>query len=222
MIFPALVFTAIFPLNFIELFYATFKGIPLFFILPFFLLYYWSLFIFCLLLFAKLYLILVNLIHTPQEGLFDVSLKDKDYLFYALRKSIKQFILKVYNYYPLPWIKILPLKLFHIKIPPDVGVLDSYIESDFVEFGSETILGEGAVILSSLLVDGKLLIKKTKIGERATIGAYSIVAPGTIVEDGAILGMGSYTNINQVLESNWIYIGRPAKKLKQVQGTKIN
>jgi len=216
-IYPALNFTLIFPINFIEFFSQLFGMLSLFFIFPFFLLYYWSIFLFSLLLFAKLYLILINLLHKPKEGLFKISVKDRDYMVYAIRKAIKQFILQLYNYFPLPWIKILPLKLFHIKIPSNVGILDSYIDSDFIEFGEESILGEGAIILSSIIINKHLLIKKTIIKERVTIGAYSIVAPGSVVENGAILGMGSSTKINQHLETGWIYVGRPAKKLRRIE-----
>jgi hypothetical protein len=34
--------------------------------------------------------------------------------------------------------------------------------------------------------------------------------------------MGSYTVINQLLEGGWIYIGRPAKKLKRVDSNNNN
>ncbi|TXT67021.1 MAG: hypothetical protein BAJALOKI1v1_210023 [Promethearchaeota archaeon] len=214
-IYPALNLTIIFPINFLEFFSPNFGLLSLFLIFPWFLLYYWSIFLFSLLFFAKLYLILIDLLHKPKEGLFSISLRDKDYLFYVLRKVIKKLILQLYNYYPLPWLKILALKVFNIKIPANVGILDSYIDSDFIEFGSETILGEGAIILSSIIIGDKLMVKKTVIGERTTIGAYSVISPGTVVEKGAILGMGSSTKINQHLETGWIYVGRPAQKLKK-------
>lgn len=62
-----------------------------------------------------------------------------------------------------------------------------------------------------------LLVKKVILQDGCTIGAFSVVAPGTIVEKGAILGMGSYSKTNQVLEKNYIHIGRPAKKWKKIE-----
>lgn len=44
-----------------------------------------------------------------------------------------------------------------------------------------------------------------------TIGAFSVIPPGTIVEQGVNLGMGSYTNITQRLEKNFIYYSASAK-----------
>ena len=117
-IYPALNLTLIFQTIYLEYYSSTFKNLSLFFILPWLLLFYWSIFLLSLLFFAKLYLILIDLIHKPKEGLFNISLKDKDYLFYILRKVIKKLVLQLYNYYPLPWLKILALKIFNIKLPP--------------------------------------------------------------------------------------------------------
>jgi carbonic anhydrase/acetyltransferase-like protein (isoleucine patch superfamily) len=36
------------------------------------------------------------------------------------------------------------------------------------------------------------------------------------MEKKSILGMGSYTKINQRLEEGWIYVGKPAKKLSKI------
>ncbi|TFG01142.1 MAG: hypothetical protein EU541_00030 [Promethearchaeota archaeon] len=217
MIWPSLFLTSVWIFNYIEIYHSLFWPWISFFLLPFLAIAFLGIFLLSVLLFAKLYLILINLIYKPKEGIFEMTLKNKDYLFYCLRKTIKEFILQLYDFFPLPWSKIFALNAFNVIIPPSAGILDSYIDSDFVKFGEESILGEGAVILSSIIINGNLLIKKTIIGERVTIGAYSVVAPGTIIEKGTILGMGSYTKINQRLEKGWIYVGRPAEKLKPIK-----
>ncbi|MCK4370419.1 MAG: hypothetical protein KAV01_04720 [Candidatus Lokiarchaeota archaeon] len=155
------------------------------------------------------------MIHQPKEGIFQRSSKDKDFLFYLLRRNLKSFVLRIFNYFPLPWAKILALKLFNIKIPYKTGVLDSFIDSDFIEIGNNTILGEGSIIMSSMVLGDFLLIKKVILKDGCTIGAFSVIAPGTIVEEGVILGMGSFTKINQRLEKGFIHFGRPAKKWKK-------
>lgn len=183
--------------------------------LPISLVIYYLNFIYFLLLFGKLILILTNLIHQPKEGIFQRSSKDKDFFFYLLRRNLKSFVLRIFNYFPLPWAKILALKLFNIKIPYKTGVLDSFIDSDFIEIGNNTILGEGSIIMSSMVLGDFLLIKKVILKDGCTIGAFSVIAPGTIVEEGVILGMGSFTKINQRLEKGFIHFGRPAKKWKK-------
>jgi hypothetical protein len=217
MIWPAIFFTSINFLSYFELLYHLFTLPILLIFLPGHLLLYFGILILTLFFFGKLYLVLINLLHLPKEGQFKRSIKNRDYFFYCMRKTIKEFIMKIYDYFPLPWAKIFPLKFFNLTMSSSAGVLDSYIDTDFIDLGEESILGEGAIILSSLILDDRLLIKKTIIRDRATIGAYSVVAPGTYVEEGSILGMGSYTQINQILEKGWIYVGRPARKLKQIQ-----
>lgn len=216
MIWPALFLTVVWIFNYIETFHIIFWPWLSFIFLPFLALVFLVIFLLTITLFAKLYLVLINLIYRPKEGVYRMSIKERGYFFYCLRKTIKEFILQLYDFFPLPWSKLFTLNVFNVVIPPSAGILDSYIDSDFVEFGEESILGEGAIILSSIIVNGNLLIKKTIIGERVTIGAYSVVAPGTIIEKGTILGMGSYTKINQRLEEGWIYVGRPAEKLKRI------
>ena len=229
-IYPIIIWLSLFPIIalsmiFFRFFFYTFYiffPVLLLIILPLLMLFYYVLFILNLVFICKLLLILVNLLHKPHEGIFRREFHDRDFFFYCLRKSIKKLLFSVYNYFPLPWAKILAFKLSNIKIPSSTGVLDSYIDSDFIEFGKDTILGEGSIVMSSMIIGDYLLIKKVIIKDGSTIGAYSIISPGTIVENGAILGMGSYTEINQHLEGGWIYIGRPAKKLKKVNSNDSN
>jgi hypothetical protein len=220
-LYPLLIWLALFPTILIFLFsfqiFSFFLEISIIIcFLPLSIVLYYTLFLLFLLLFAKLLLIIFNLIHTPKEGIFQKRIpQDKDFFFFILRRNLKAFILNVYNHFPLPWAKILPLKLFNIKLANNTGVLDSYIDSDFIEIGNNTILGEGSVIMSSMILTDYLILRKVILKENVTIGAFSVIAPGTIVEEGAILGTGSYTNINQRLERNCIYFGRPAKKWKK-------
>ena len=179
--------------------------------LPVSIVLYYGIFFLLLLFFSKLYLIIINLIHKPKEGIFKRSLNDKDFLFFLLRRNLKRFTLKIYNYFPLPWAKLLALRILGIKISYNIGVLDSYIDSDFVEIGNNVILGEGSIIMSSMIIGNLFLIKKVILKDGCTIGAFSVISPGTVVEEGAILGMGSYTQVNQYLKQNSIHVGRPAK-----------
>lgn len=203
-------------LSFIELFYKFFPPLLLLILLPWAGIIFFLEFLFFTLFFSKLFLVLANIIKKPKEGIFEKNIWDQDYMFYCYRKSIKELVLKFYNYFPLPWIKVLVLKLFNIKIPTNSGVLDSYIDSDFIKFGNEVILGEGSVVMSSMIIRDTLIVKQVIIKDGCTVGVNSVIAPGTIMEKRAILGMGSYTKINQRLEEGWIYVGKPAKKLSKL------
>ncbi|MFX0070846.1 MAG: hypothetical protein ACFFAO_07130, partial [Candidatus Hermodarchaeota archaeon] len=73
------------------------------------------------------------------------------------------------------------------------------------------------VVFSSMIINNYLLIRKVIIGDHVVIGGNSIVAPGTIIGSGTTLGVWASTHIGQVLEPDWIYIGRPARKYKQAK-----
>ncbi|MFX1501091.1 MAG: DapH/DapD/GlmU-related protein [Promethearchaeota archaeon] len=215
-LYPILIWLAFFPTSLVFIYFFNYFSfwidpIIIIFFLPLSLVIYYSIFILFILLFAKLFLVLFNVIHQQKEGIFHRTLQDKDFLFYLLRTNTKSFVLKIFNYFPLPWAKILALKMFNVAIPYNVGLLDSYIESEFIEIGNNTIIGEGSIVMSSMILGDFLLVKKVILKDNCTIGAFSIVAPGTIVEEGAILGMGSYTRISQCLEKYHIHYGRPAK-----------
>jgi len=207
--FPTLAFASVFFIYFAHLFHP----FILIIILPLLILLYYLIFILILFIICKLFLTLLNLVHRPKEGIFELSLKDRDYFFFCFRKAIKMLALEISNFFPLPWIKVLALKLSNIKVSTNTALLDSYIDTEFIELGEDTILGEGSIIMSSMIIKNYLIVKKVIIKERCTIGAYSVVTPGTILENNTILGGGSYTKINQHLEEGWVYIGRPARKL---------
>ena len=182
-------------------------------ILPIVGIFYFGLFLVSLLVMSKLILVVINIIHKPKEGLFKISKKDKDCYFFFLRKTLKTFTFRMISHFPVPWIKIFGFRLLNINISYSSGLLDSYVDSDFINIGKNTILGEGSVVMSSMIIDDSLLVKNVILKDGCTVGAYSIIAPGTILGYNTILGMGSCTAVNQELDDACIYIGKPAKKM---------
>ena len=55
-----------------------------------------------------------------------------------------------------------------------------------------------------------VLLQDCTVGARCLIGMGSHLAPGTVVMDDVLLGGGSTTEPGQVLESGWLWRGRPA------------
>ncbi len=166
------------------------------------------------LFFGKLVLVILVLIHKPKEGLFKLDPKDKDYYFFCLRVSVKKFIFWTWNNFSFPWASNLAFKLCNMKADFKSTMFDGWSDVEFIDFGKNIMLGQGAVVLSSMVVGDHLLIKKVIIGDHVVIGGNAIVAPGTVIGKGATLGVWATTHINQVLEPEWIYIGRPARKYK--------
>ncbi|MEJ2250358.1 MAG: hypothetical protein P8Y97_11990 [Candidatus Lokiarchaeota archaeon] len=166
-------------------------------------------------IFSKLILILINLIHRPKEGIFKAELGDPDFEFWCLRIEIKKLVIWLMNNSPIPWLDVLAYRWFGINIDFSSHLQDAWCDIEFVEFGRRVMIGQGAVVMSSMVVGKYLIIKKVSFGDYSLIGGQSTVAPGTIVGRDTVLGACLNSAFNQICEPGWVYAGIPARKLKR-------
>ncbi len=180
------------------------------------LLAWWGIYILMSLFLGKMALIILKMLHTPKEGLFKADHKNNDYRYYCLRYSVKKFIFWIWNNFCFPWASNLAFKLCDMRADYKSTLFDGWSDLEFIYYGNNMMIGQGAVILSSLIIRidnvDYLLIKKVIIGDHVVLGGHSIVAPGTIIGKGTTLGIWAVTHIGQILEPNYIYIGKPARK----------
>jgi len=175
---------------------------------------YWGTYLMCTLMFCKFYLVILHLMHKPKEGLFKIDPKDKDYAYFCYRVAVKKHLFWVFNNFCFPWAANLAFKMCHMRSDYKSTMFDGWSDVEFIDYGRNIMVGQGAVVLSSMIIGDHLLIKKVIIGDHVVLGGNAIVAPGTIVGANTTLGVWATTHVNQVLEPGWIYIGRPARKYK--------
>lgn len=185
------------------------------FFLPAILIFIWFIFILGCFFFSKLFLILIKLIHRPKEGIFKAEKGDTDFEFWCLRTELKKIAFWLIRNWPLPWMDILAFKWFGIKMSLSSTLWDSWCDGEFITFGRRVIVGQGATVMSSMVVGKYLIIKNTILDDYVVIGGQSIVAPGTIVGKDSVIGALSTTTFNQILEPGWIYFGIPVIQLKK-------
>lgn len=166
---------------------------------------------------ARFFLIFINIIHKPIEGVFERNKSDKDYCYWSLRALVRKWPTWLARQLSLPILEILVLKILGIKTSFSNSLHDGWIDCEFVKFGKNIKIGQGSFVISNIIIDNKLILKQVSIQDNVIIGAHSIVLPGTIIESNTILNALSMTTINQRLESNLIYQGNPAKKSEGVQ-----
>jgi acetyltransferase-like isoleucine patch superfamily enzyme len=172
-------------------------------------------FILACILFSKLFLILINLIHKPKEGIFRAEIGDTDFEFWALRTELKKIALWFMRNSPLPWTDVIALRLFGVDMDSSSHLNDAWCDAEFIKFGRKNLIGQGATIMSSMVVGRYLIIKKVVCGDYIMIGGHTTIAPGTIMGEESVIGALSSTTVNQILEPNWVYFGIPAIKLKE-------
>ncbi|MFW9826354.1 MAG: hypothetical protein ACFFEY_01900 [Candidatus Thorarchaeota archaeon] len=151
-------------------------------------------------LIAKIFLIIVNIIHKPKEGVFKRNKKDRDYYYWSLRAVIKKWPIWISKIIPLPKINKLNFRWFEN-------------DSEFIEYGKNVFIGKGASIRASMIFNEYLIIKKVIIDENAIIGANSFISPGTQIGKNSIVGTMSFTRFNQKLKANSIYYSDPLEQL---------
>ncbi|MFW9941718.1 MAG: hypothetical protein ACFFFT_11815 [Candidatus Thorarchaeota archaeon] len=184
------------------------------FFMPAMLIILWFLFIMSCFFFSKLFLILINLIHKPKEGLFKAEKGDNDFEFWCLRTELKKIVFWLIRSWPLPWMDILAFKWFGIKMTLSSSLYDTWCDGEFIKLGRRDLIGQGATIMSSMVVGKYLIIKKVIVDDYALIGGYTAIAPGTRVGKESIIGALSTTTYNQKIDPGWIYMGIPASKFK--------
>ncbi len=164
--------------------------------------------------FGKLFLIILNLIHKPKQGVFKIEKDNKDYQFWRLRIQLKKLVLWVMNNNPLPWIDTWGFKWFGVQVHLSSHMFDSWVDIEFIEIGRKVTVGQGAVVMSSMILGKYLIIKKIRFEDYTVIGGVSNIAPGTEVGKETIIGAFSTTHYNQKLDHGWVYFGNPVSKLK--------
>lgn len=171
-------------------------------------------FIFACMLFTKLFLILINLIHKPKEGVFKAVKGDKDFEFWVLRKELMKLPLWFMRNSPFPWLDVLVFKLFGVNMDTSSHLNDTWCDGEFIKFGRKNLIGQGANIMSSMVVGKYLIIKKAIFDDYVMVGAHTTIVPGAIVGKETVVGAISTTTTNQILEPGWIYTGIPVLKFK--------
>jgi carbonic anhydrase/acetyltransferase-like protein (isoleucine patch superfamily) len=166
------------------------------------------------LIFAKILLVIVNLFHKPREGVFLRHPKDKDYRYWSIRHTIKKWPIWLAHKFPFPFLDNICLKMFGIRTTYGNSLFEGWVDTEFIEFGKDIVIGQGSVILSAIIVGNLFIMRKIIIGDNVRIGTHSVVMPGARIGNNCILAASSTVSVGQELEEGWIYLGAPAKKYK--------
>jgi len=189
--------------------------IPIILLLPVAIFAMYMTFVFGCLFFTKLFLVLINLIHKPKEGVFKAEIGNSDFDFWCLRTELKKLPLYLTRNSPLPYLDVCSFRWLGISMDFSSHLNDAWCDTEFIEMGRKVMIGQGAVIMSSMVVGKYLFIKKVLFDDYTVVGGQDTIAPGTIFGKDSVIGALSITNYSQILEDGWIYFGIPCIKLKE-------
>ena len=177
------------------------------FLLPVWLFILYFIFIFGIAIFTKAFLLIINMVHKPKEGIFRAKEGDMDYEFWRVRVELKKLVFWFMSNGPIPWVVMWGFRWFGIKIDFSSHAQDAWLDGGFIQFGRNVTVGQGAVVMSSMIIGKYLIIKKVVLGDYTVVGGVSNVSPGTIMGKESIIGAFSGTIPNQVIDHGWIYLG---------------
>jgi carbonic anhydrase/acetyltransferase-like protein (isoleucine patch superfamily) len=81
--------------------------------------------------------------------------------------------------------------------------------------------GAGEVVIGrDTTIGHNVRMGAARVGTNALVGIGSVLGEGTVIEDHALLAAGATTEPGQVLDSGWMWGGRPAKALSKLDDAK--
>ncbi|WP_148715087.1 gamma carbonic anhydrase family protein [Chitinolyticbacter meiyuanensis] len=108
----------------------------------------------------------------------------------------------------------------HIRIGSDSNVQDCSVlhvthKRPDDPAGAPLLIGERVTIGHGVMLHG------CTIGNEVLVGMGSIVLDRVVVEDRVMIGAGSLVPPGKVLESGWLYVGRPAKAVRRLSDEEL-
>jgi carbonic anhydrase/acetyltransferase-like protein (isoleucine patch superfamily) len=92
----------------------------------------------------------------------------------------------------------------------DGSVLHVTHDSEYAPGGHALLIGD------EVTVGHKVILHACTIGDRCLVGMGSTVLDGAALEQGVMLGAHSLVAPNKVLESGYLYVGVPARKIRKI------
>lgn len=109
----------------------------------------------------------------------------------------------------------------HIRIGHRTSVQDGAV-LHVTHAGPFNPAGFPLLIGDEVTVGHQVMLHGCRIGNRVLIGMAAMIMDGAVVEDDVIVGAGSLVPQGKVLESGYLYVGRPAVKTRPLSDKELN
>lgn len=128
-------------------------------------------------------------------------------------------------FYPIMFSMMLPvplMRLFYQLLGARLGA-NTYpggvlMDPPFVTLGSNTIVGQGALIVPHVIEGPRLAHHRVRIGDNVTLGARSVVLAGCTIADGATVAIGAVVRKGTVIGAGEVWGGVPARCIGRMDG----
>lgn len=149
------------------------------------------------------------------EGTFEPG--GKEMRGYQARLYFKQYAVWLARNSTFPWVDKIAYTMLGVHVGKTVVLHEAWVDTELVEIGDFCMIGMNSAVMSHGLYHDAYIARRTVIGNHTVIGAYSVLAPGTRIGDSCVVGANSGTPLDATLESNYLYAGNPARKMKRLE-----
>ena len=144
--------------------------------------------------------------NSQQEFVYHVYLLFYLILFYPILRS---------GFVPVPIMRLVYLAL-GAKLGDNTYSSGIILDAQFVEIGSNSIVGQYALLVPHVIEGKKLAHHPIIMGNNVTIGAGATVLSGVTIGDGAIVSTGAVVTKGSNIGAGEIWGGVPAKQIGSV------
>ena len=127
-------------------------------------------------------------------------------------------------FYPVIRSGFMPVPLMRLfyqalgaKLGPNTYSSGLLLDPPFVEFGSNCIVGQFALIVPHVIEGTKLAHYPIKAGNNVTIGAGATVLSGVTIGDGAIVSTGAVVSKGTIIGAGEVWGGIPARLIGHIK-----
>ena len=143
-------------------------------------------------------------IGSKEESIYHVYLLFFLLIFYPLMRS---------GVVPLPLMRMVYLGL-GARLGDNTYSSGIILDPIFVEAGSNTLIGQYALIVPHALENERLAHYRVRIGSNVTIGAHAVILAGVTIEDGALVATGAIVKKGTHIRAGEVWGGVPARCLR--------
>ncbi|MHA1607020.1 MAG: acyltransferase [Candidatus Freyarchaeota archaeon] len=153
-----------------------------------------------------------------KEGLHGPGFEDENIRNWLINISLVDAVKYFVGDPPLGQTALRPplLRLLGAKLGKGIS-LDDVTDPYLVEMEDGAVAGGRSFIVSHLSRDGKLYLKKVKIGRGALIGVRSTIFPGVEIGEGAVVAAHSLVPMDTKIPPYTLWAGAPAKQVETLR-----
>ncbi len=163
-------------------------------------------------IFTKIFLAYYDRKAEIPEGYYEVT--DPRAKLFKLKYLLRLFGLRLFDGTPFKLANIFALKLWgNVELGKNVKIADATVDPQYIEIGDYSNIASFTRIHTHYFINGKLFIKKVKIGKNVLVGAYTHIKPGVEIADGSVTAVGAWFRKNRKCKRPALWLGKPAAEL---------